>query len=473
MEAEQTKRVLTNQEISTSSRKRRRKAYERDLTEGNILGNLWSLTWPTTISRTIRMLGPMIDMIWVGSLGSAALAGVGVSGIAVTIINSARMGLNTGTRALLTRAVGAGNENTANHVIQQSLVISGFFALITASIGIFFAESILMLLGVEPEVVREGAAYMRIMFVGSVAMSFGMQTLGIMQASGDAITPMKINIFVRVFHVLLCPFLIFGWWIFPRMEVSGAAMTNVISQGIGAIIGLWILSTGRTRLKLTLKNFSLDTNIIWRIVKIGFPSSITGTERSMANFILMWLIAPFGTAAVASHSLAQRIDTFMHMPAQGLGQASGILAGQNMGANKPERAERTGWTAAVLFTGVMLLAAVIIWFWAEYIVRIFNRESELVMIAGNFLRINIVSYMVFGTVVVLMNCLNGVGDTMIPMLTTLLTLWMVQLPLAYVLSKFADLGVYGVRWGIVTGIVCRAIVYTLYFRHGRWKRKKV
>ena len=474
MEAVEKKTVKeVEEDLKPVAGRRRRKAYDRDWTEGSIIGTLWSLTWPTTISRTIRMLGPMIDMIWVGSLGSAALAGVGVSGIAVTMINSARMGLNTGTRALLTRAVGSGDETAANHVAQQSFVISGAFALITAAIGIFFAEPILRLMGVEPEVVREGAAYMRIMFVGSVAMSFGMKAVGIMQASGDAITPMKITIGIRILHVILCPFLIFGWWIFPRMEVSGAAMTNVVSQGLGAVVGLWILFTGRTRLRLTLKKFSLDGNIIWRIIKIGFPSSITGTERSLANFLLMWIIAPFGTSAVAAHALAQRIDTFMHMPAQGLGQAAGILAGQNLGANKPERAEKTGWVAASLFTGVMVISSLIIWFWADYIVKIFNREPELISVAGTFLRIDIVSYMVFGIVVVLMNCLNGAGDTMIPMLTTLLTLWLIQIPLAYILPKVTDLGVYGVRWGIVTAIVFRAIIYSSYFKHGRWKQKKV
>lgn len=472
MEASVEKEEETPSNLPKKGR-RKRPAYDRDWTEGSIPGNLWSLAWPTTVSRTIRMLGPMIDMIWVGSLGQASLAGVGVSGIAVMIINSARMGLNTGTRALLTRAIGSGDLNAANHVAQQSFVISGAFAVITAIIGLTLAEHILMLLGVEPEVVREGAAYMKIMFVGSVAMSFGMKAVGIMQASGDAITPMKINIFVRTFHVILCPFLIFGWWIFPRMGVSGAATTNVVSQGLGAVIGLWILFTGRTRLKLTLKNFKFDGDIIWRIVKIGIPSSITGTERSMASFILMLLIAPFGTAAVASHALAQRIDSFMHLPGDGFGQAAGVLTGQNLGAGKPDRAERTGWTAAGLFTCIMIFSSIIVWFFADYIVQIFNREPDLIEIASTFLRINIVTYMVFGITVVLANSINGAGDTMVTMITTLLTLWLVQLPMAYVLSKFTDLGVYGVRWGIVSAIVMRAVIYSTYYKLGRWKRKIV
>ena len=446
---------------------------DRDLTKGSIIGSLWTLTWPTTISGTIMMLGPTIDMIWVGSLGSSAMAGVGVAGMAVMVINSAKMGLNTGARALLARAIGAGNDQGANHVAQQAFVITAAFSLLMAVIGIFLAKPILVLLGVAPDVVRDGTSYMRILFIGSVAMSFGMMSQGIMHASGDALTPMKVSIGVRIFHVILCPFLIFGWGIFPVMGVSGAATTNVISQGIGAAIMLWILFTGRTRLRLSMKNFGFDRHTIWRIVRIGIPASITGMERSLANFVLMILVVPFGTAAVAAHSLVERIDMFFHMPAFGLGQAAGVLTGQNLGAKRPERAEKTAWIATGFFTCVTFLGSVIIWFWAEPIVHLFNREPELVATTAAFMRINIISYMVFGIVVVLMNCLNGAGDTMVPMLTTLITMWLVQVPMAYILPKVTGLGVLGVRYGIVSAIVMRAIIYAVYFKHGRWKHKKV
>ena len=157
----------------------------------------------------------------------------------------------------------------------------------------------------------------------------------------------------------------------------------------------------------------------------------------------------------------------------GLGQASGILAGQNLGAHQPERAERTGWLAAGLVTVIMFIGAAVIWFWAESIVGVFNTEPELVKIASTFLRIQIVSYLIFGLVIVLTQCLNGVGDTMIPMLTTLITMWGIQVPLAYFLTRLTSLGMYGVRWGIVSAIVVRAVIYTTYFRSGRWKRKRV
>ena len=226
-------------------------------------------------------------------------------------------------------------------------------------------------------------------------------------------------------------------------------------------------------MQLTMRGFRFDGHTIWRIIRIGIPSSITGMEKGLANFVLMVLVVPFGTAAVAAHSLVERIDMFFHMPAFGLGQAAGVLAGQNLGAGHPERAENTAWTAAGFFTCVMFFASVVLWLWAEPIVLLFNREPDVVATTAAFMRINIMGYMVFGVVVVMVNCLNGVGDTIVPMLTTLTTMWFIQLPIAYVLPKVTGLGVHGIRFGIVTAIVMRAIIYILYFRSGHWKRKRV
>lgn len=457
----------------TGHSSRKKNIFDRDWTQGSIVGNLYSLAWPIMIGGVLNMLGPTVDMIWVGRLGSAAIAGVGISGMAVMVINSLRMGLNTGTRAMIARFVGAGDFEGANHIAQQAFIISAAFSTVMAVIGIFLAETILTMLGVEADVVAEGAAYMRIMFIGSVAMSFRMMSEGVMQASGDTVTPMRITIAFRILHVILCPFFVFGWWIFPYMGASGAAMTNVISQTIGVIYAMWILFNGKTRLRISLKNFRFDGDVIWRIIKVGIPASITGAERSFANLLIMSFVTPFGTAAVAAQSLAQRIDMFVHMPTMGMGQASGVLAGQNLGAHQPERAERTTWMAAGIVTIAMVAVSIFIWFGAEYVIRLFNSEPELVTITGNFMRIQIASYLIFGIVVIVMQSLNGVGDTLIPMVTTLVTMWGVQVPMAYFLPKITDLGVYGVRWGMVSANIVRSIIYSIYFKIGRWKRKQL
>jgi putative MATE family efflux protein len=294
-----------------------------------------------------------------------------------------------------------------------------------------------------------------------------------MQASGDTVIPMRITMLFRVFHALLSPFLIFGIWIFPEMGVSGAATANVVSQALGAIISYWILFTGRSRLSLSLKNFSLDLGIIWRIVKIGIPGAIMAAERALGDMVLMWFMSPFGTLAVAGHSLIQRIEAVLRMPCMGLGNGSGVMVGQNLGAKKPDRAEKSGWFAVGIAQGYAMLIALMILLWAENIISVFNSDPEVMDIAGTFLRIAAAGYLFMGLYFVLQNAINGSGDTLPPMLITLLNFWLVQVPLAFALPKYTDLEANGVRWAIVAGWLAGAIAYAAYFRMGRWKKKRI
>ena len=460
--------------MEVTARGRRPAGSDKDWTKGSILGNLWGLSWPMILTQSITTLGPTFDMIWVGRLerGAAAIAGVGIAGMVVQVVGAARMGLQTGTRAIVARSIGAGNEQEANHVAQQYFLISIAFGILMAALG-FFSRQILLLLGLESDVVTQGAAYLRIQLFGMVTMSFQMMSQSLMQASGDAKTPMWISIGTRLLHVALAPFLIFGWWVFPRLEVSGAALTNVISQGLAGGLGLWILYSGRTRLRLTMRNFRFDGKMIWRIVKIGIPVAINWTERTASNLLVTWFVVPFGTMSVAAHSLMDRVDNIIRMPSMGIGNAAGILAGQNLGAGQPERAERTGWLAVGLFSGIMFVLSLLMGLWPEFVIRIFNSEPGMVDIGVDFLRIQIVGWMMLGFIITLMNCLNGVGDTWIPTLNTLITMWAVQVPLAYFLPKYTDLGVNGVRWAMVAAMVIRAAVFAVYFKTGRWKHKKI
>ncbi len=448
-------------------------AGKRDWTQGSIVGNLLSLAWPSTVTSTLNIIGPTVDMIWIGRLGAASVAGVAVSGIVVNVVNSLVQGLFMGNSAMVARFVGAKDEATANRVAQQAFVIGLLFSLVTAAIGLFLAERILTLLGVDAAVVSEGAAYLRVLLIGTVTMSGVTVAQGIMQASGDAMTPMRIAIAYRALHLMLCPALVFGLWIFPQAGVRGAAYSNVISQAVGGALGMWVLFSGRTRLRVTLRRFRPNGNLIWRAVRIGLPASFTNVQRSLADLILISLMASFGTAAVAAHGLVQRIDQFAQMPGGSMGTAAGVLGGQNLGAGHPERAARTGWLSALLATGISAVLCIVIWFWAEPIFHLFTRDPNLVGISGTFLRINIVSYAFWGVVVALSMCLNGMGDTMVPMITNLVTMLGLQLALAYYLSQHTSLGMYGVRWAAASGIVARAFIYTGYFKAGRWKHTRV
>jgi putative MATE family efflux protein len=446
----------------------------RDWTKGSITGNLWALAWPMTISSSLMTLGPFIDAIWIGKLGSAPMAGVMMSGTIVMLINSLIFGFFTGLQAVIARAVGAGDNAQANHASQQAFVVGAALSLLLAAVGMFFAESILSLWKLEPDVIQFGATYLRIELIGTFTISFASLAQRIMQASGDARTPMKISLGTRAFNIILSPFMIFGWWgIFPALGVRGAALATVIAQGVFAAISLWIIFSGRTRLRITLSHFRFDWSVVWRITKIGIPASLGGIHMNIGSIVFMWFIAPFGTLAIAGHMLVSRVDMLILMPAMGLGTAAGILAAQNLGALQPQRAERTAWIAVGLFTSVMFIFTIVVLIWASYIVKLFNAEPGLVDMASKFLKIETVSYMFNGLMIVMMSVMNSVGDTLIAFIVDLVTMWGVRVPLAVVLPKVAGLGVYGVRWALVADTVSSSIIFIIYFKSGRWKRKKV
>lgn len=425
------------------------------------------------VGSGLNMLGPTIDVIWVGKLGSASVAGVGVAGIVIMALMSAMMGMVTGMRALVARSIGADDLQEANNIAIQALIMSGIVATVIAVAGFFMATPMLSMMGLEAEVVKQGANYLRVVFISAVPMMFRFMCEGSMQSAGDSFRPMIVTIIYRAFHIALCPFLIFGWWIFPKLGVTGAAVTNFISQSIGLALSLWILTRGYTRLRLVFQGFRINWNAIWRILKIGIPSSIMGFQMSLGNFALVKLISPFGTSAVAAHTIWQRVDMLFMMTVMGLGMGAGILAGQNLGAGKPERAVRSGWVAALMGEGFLIICALLVFFGAEYVISIFNSEPAVLETGTAFLRIAATGYLVMAFFLVFQNSISGSGDTIPPMVFSIIGTWVIQLPLAYFLSKYTSWGIYGVRWAMAITAVLLSICFTVYFISGRWKRKTV
>jgi Na+-driven multidrug efflux pump len=200
---------------------------------------------------------------------------------------------------------------------------------------------------------------------------------------------------------------------------------------------------------------------------------VGGIQRTLSNFFLMWFMASFGTIAVAAHSINLRIEMVLFMPGMAFGMASGVLAGQNLGARQPDRAERGIWMAVGLVQSLMVVLSIMMLVWAKGVVSIFNAERSTIDIGSTFLRIAVAGYFVMGLMFVLMQALTSAGDTLPMMIISIGTAWAVTLPLAYFLPRIADLGPLGVRWAMVAGIVVGAIATIIYFRLGRWKTRRV
>ena len=198
-----------------------------------------------------------------------------------------------------------------------------------------------------------------------------------------------------------------------------------------------------------------------------------GLGKSFGDLVFTWLMISFGTLPLAAHNLISRIESFIHSPDISVGISAGVLVGQNLGAGQPERAGKSGWLAMVLVVGFMIMCSVVLLAWSEKIIGLFNVDPDLVELGAIFLRIAVVGFLGMSIVYVMQYSISGSGDTVPPMVISLVMLWIIQLPMAFLLSKYTDLDVYGIRWAISIGLVIGAIAFILYFWNGRWKRKKI
>jgi putative MATE family efflux protein len=445
----------------------------KDWTQGSIFKNLLQLSWPMAVTQSLMNLGPTIDMVWVAKLGSTALAGVGVSGVVVMTAQTLLMGLTMGMRALIARAIGEKDIKTAQNVAHQAIIVSAIYSVLMALIGHFFGEGIVRLVTKDPAVIEAGTTYLRIEFFGGATMAFRMMMDSIMQASGDSMNPMRISLIYRLFHIALCPFMIFGWWIFPELGVRGAAYTSIIAQAMGVLLGLRILFSSKSRLTISFKNFRLDPQLIWRMVKIGFPASISGIQRNINQFFLQIFIAPYGAFALAAHLIVQRLEMFLSVPAMSFGMGAGTLVGQNLGAKKPQRAEKSAWLAVLVVEGFAIVVSIAIFIWTTPVLRLFGQDPAMDSVATQFLRIAVLGWAFMGFMFVLMSAIQGAGDTMPMMIISIVTTWLVTLPLAYYLPKYTNFGVAGIRWAMTASALLTGAINLIYFRLGRWKTKRL
>ncbi|HSW58731.1 MAG TPA: MATE family efflux transporter [Dehalococcoidales bacterium] len=445
----------------------------KDWTQGPILRNLWLLSWPMMVTEAMYMISQLFDMVWVGRAGSAAIAGLGIGLMLVFMISVVDMAIISGMRAMIARFVGAGEPENARKVAAQAYILAVSWGLLVTLVGFSVAKYLIGMFGVSPEVLQEGSRYLQVMFAGWISMELHVMGLYIRQAAGDSMSPMITQIIVRSLHLLLCPLLVLGIWIFPNLGITGAALSNVVSQALGGLIGIWFIFGGRSRIKLSWSDIRFSPSITWRILKIGIPSLISMAQMTFSNFILTWIIAPFGTLALAAHSLAGNINGFVSTPSMGMSGGVAVLSGQSLGAKMPQRAVRSTWLGAAILQGFLLICLVVILVWANQIAGFFTSDPALIDIAGKFLRIGAGAYLVMGLATALSACINGAGDTLPMMIINIGMIWLVQLPLAFALSRYTGLEVYGIRIGMVAAPVAAAVATFLYFRFGKWKTKRV
>jgi len=444
-----------------------------DVVRGGVVRSLLSLTWPMMTSALLQNLQSVIDLFWVGNLGSHAVAALALSVTILMTLFPLLMGAATGTVAMVSRRVGEGRHDEASRVCAQSLSVGAALGLAAGALGFVFAERMCALLGAGPDSGPAAVMYLKVTFAGSVISFLLFIGNSALQAAGNALAPMLSMLAATALNLVLDPIMIFGLLGAPALGVRGAALATVISQFVAMCVTLGLLLSGRVRIHMRIEHFRPDFPTIAGLVRVGLPGSGQMLARSLMALVLMRVVAGCGTVAVAGYGIGLRFQAILLMPAFAIANAAATMMGQNLGAGRPDRAARAAWTGALVDSAIMAAAALTFYFAAERTVWLFDRNPEVIKVGASFIRITTGFYVFTALAIVLGRALQGAGDTVAPMISTVIALWGVQVPLAIWLSARTTPPTDGIWWAIAAAITLHGLMVTGWFSLGRWKHRRV
>lgn len=441
---------------------------QRDYTQGNLTNAIFLLAIPMILELSLESVFAVVDIFFVSKLGQHAITTVGLTESVISLVYSIAIGLSTAATAVVSRRIGEKNPGAAAHAAAQSLIIALIATAVISIAGVLFAGNILSAMGAGEQVVREGAVFTRIMFGGSLVIMLIFLINGIFRGAGDAAMAMKSLWLASLLNILLCPLFIhfFG--------LSGAAIATVIGRTGGVIYQCYHLVKGRGVIRLRAVHFNYDPALLRSILKIAWPATLQFLIGSGSWILLSRLVVETGgTAASAGYQIAIRNFIFFMLPAWGLSNAAATLVGQNLGAKNPMRAEKSVLMTTLYSTLFMGAVMFIFLFLAEPIMRLYTKDEAVIHYGVLAMRWFGSGNIFYGMGMVMIQALNGAGDTRTPTLINFFCFWLFQVPLAYLLAYVFHLQATGAFIAIPVAETFIALIAWYFFRQGKWKTIQV
>jgi putative MATE family efflux protein len=446
---------------------------DEDFTEGGLGRAILLLSVPMVLEMVMESVFAVVDIFFVARLGSDAVATVGVTESMLTVIYAVALGLCMGTTAMVARRIGEKQPQDAAVAAVQSFAAGVFISLPVAAIGILFSRELLAAMGLDASLIAANYGYTAVLLGGNTVIMVLFLNNAVFRSAGDAAVAMRVLWLANGINIVLDPCLIFGWGPFPELGITGAAVATTIGRGTGVLWQMWLLGRGKGRIRITQTELRLVPSVMLKLIRI----SLGGVGQfliSTASWIgLVRIMAVFGDAALAGYTIALRIIMFTLLPSWGVSNATATLVGQNLGAGKPERAERSVWICSIVNIGFLCLVAVFFILFAEFFIRLFTDEQGVVTVGADCLRILSYGYLVYALGMVIIQAFNGAGDTVTPTIINLFCFWLTELPLAYFLAIQRGMGERGVFAAILVAESLMSIAGVILFKRGRWKNRKV
>ncbi|MFM1932642.1 MAG: hypothetical protein RL226_1945 [Bacteroidota bacterium] len=438
---------------------------EHDFTEGSIPKAVILLAIPMILELSLESVFAVVDMFFVSGLGENAIATVGLTEAVVMLIYSIGIGLSTGATAIVARRTGEKDALSASLAGLQVVMLAVVVSIVLSIPAILYAEDILMLMGAAPEVAAEGAGFTRIVLGGNIVILLLFIINGIFRGAGDASMAMYSLWIASLINIILCPIFIHFW------GLSGAAIATVIGRGSGVAFQLYHLFNGKRSITFKGTRLRFNPEVLKSVVNVSWPATLQFLVATGSWIVLTRLVAEYGgTAASAGYQIAMRNVMFFILPAWGLSNAAATLVGQNLGAGKTDRAEKSIQLSARYNAVFMAFVMFIFLFLPEFIASIFTQDGLVKSYSVDALRIIGSGFIFYGIGMVMIQSLNGAGDTKAPTVINFIGFWLVQIPLAYFLTTKTDLSVTGAFMAIPIAETLIALLAWGYMRRGKWKQ---
>jgi putative MATE family efflux protein len=446
---------------------------EADYTEIKIGKAIFLLAVPMILELIMESTFAVVDIFFVGKLGPSAVATVGLTETYLFLLYSIGMGLSMAVTAIVARRIGEKEKEKAGITAVQSIFLAILISLPFSLVGIFYSKELLALMGADEWVLEHGYKYMQWMLGGNAVIMLLFIINAIFRGAGDAAIAMRVLWIANGINMVLDPILIFGWGPFPEMGIEGAAVATNIGRGVGVLTQFWFLFKGVKHIKVLRMQIYLHWKTIVTIVKTSL-GGIGQMIIAMTSWIfIMRILADFGSEIIAGTTIAMRIMMFTMMPAWGMSNAVATLVGQNLGAKKPDRAEKSVWITGV-WNMVFLIGVAIVYFVAsESLVGIFTDDPKVISVGAMWLRIVSYSYFVYGWWMVAVQAFNGAGDTVTPTKINFVFFWIIEIPLSYFMATTLDMGHSGVFWAIFIAETAVGLFTLWLFTRGKWKTVEV
>lgn len=446
---------------------------EQEFTSGSIRRAVFMLSIPMILEMLMESIFALVDIMYVSQVSVNAVATIGLTESVITLVYAIAIGLSMAATAVVARRVGEKDIAGASKAAVQVIFLGVIVASLVSAVGILYPKELLSLMGAEPDLIAEGYGYTQVLIGGNITIMLLFLINAIFRGAGNASVAMWTLVLSNGLNIILDPIFIFGFGPVPAFGVEGAAIATTIGRGTAVLFQLGILFYGYSKIKIGIKDLVLQIEVMLNLIKVslgGIGQFLIGTSSWV---FLMRIMSEFGSEVLAGYTIAIRVMMFTLMPAWGMSNAAATLVGQNLGAQKPDRAEQSVWKTGKYNAWFMGLVSIGYLIFAPQIISWFNTTPEVVKYGSLCLRVMAAGYIFYGYGMVIINAFNGAGDTKTPTYINFVCFWLFQLPFAYIMAVSLDFGPMGVFLAITIAEVLIAVIGMIWFKKGSWKMVKV